>query len=169
MVRFALHLWFFLQLLDWHMRDKISTVGRQRSRYFLWKIDLDTQGIILQIIETIYISSADLPKQSHPLVDIPEPSPPLTKLSIAITLSVEISSVENFVGKKYSSAINFATCQKFCHFLPTFTFNRRNFLSIRYCNDVRFLDEKINGGSTVKRQKLGKLSHFFRFCRVFLS
>ena len=42
MVRFSLHLWFFLQLLlvDWHMRDKIYTLGRQRSRYFLWKLDL---------------------------------------------------------------------------------------------------------------------------------
>ena len=45
------------------------------------------------------------------------------------TLSVEISSVENFVGKKYSSAKTFVT---FC---------RRNFLAIRYLKNVRFLEK----------------------------
>ena len=44
MVKFALHLGFFQQLLDWYMRDKIFTVGRQRLIF-----SLKTRPLILRV------------------------------------------------------------------------------------------------------------------------
>ena len=67
-----------------------------------------------------------------------------------ITLSVEISSVEIFVGKTFCRRILFAD----------------NFLSIRYRNNVRVLE--INSRNTVKHQK--KWTNYrisFSFYRVF--
>ena len=57
----------------------------------------------------------------------------MLQIWIKVTLSVEISSVENFVSKKYSSAKTFVTKRFFRHFLPT------KFLPIRYWHTKRII------------------------------